>query len=345
MQKILKSFASDNNAPVHKLVMKALSEANVGDAIAYGDDAFTLEAEEKFRTVFGPDTAVFFVFNGTGANVSSIAHLTRPYNAIICSDKAHIQHDECGAAEKFAGCKVHVLPSDNGKIDTRDIEPLLHSVGFQHHSQPRLISITQATELGNVYTLPEIRQVSAFARAHGLLLHMDGARIANAAASLNVSMREMVTDSGVDVVSFGGTKNGIMMGEAVVFANKHMARDYEYTRKQSMQLASKMRYISVQFNALLTNDLWLKNASHANHMAKILEKKVRELPEVKITQPVQTNAIFAIIPQHSIKKLQKKFFFYVWDETHHEVRWMTSFTTTESDIDEFIAALKESLVG
>lgn len=341
--KNLKSFASDNNAPVHESVFKAMLDANQGDAIAYGDDLYTLEAEYAFKKMFGKHTATYFVFNGTGANVSAISHLARSYHAIICSDKAHIQHDECGAAEKFAGCKVHVLPSSNGKIEVSQIEPLLHSVGFAHHSQPKVISITQATEMGNVYTAEEIMQIARFASENNLYLHVDGARIANAAASLNISMLDMITNTGVDILSFGGTKNGIMLGEAVVFLNEDLAAEYEYTRKQSMQLASKMRYISAQFNALLTNDLWLKNASHANKMAQMLAAKIREIPEVHITQPVEVNAIFAILPKRAIENLLRKFFFYVWDVSRNEVRWMTAFNTTEGDIDDFVSALKEAL--
>lgn len=339
----LKSFGSDNNAPVHESVFNAMIEANKGDAIAYGDDLHTLAAEQKFKEMFGPQSRSFFMFNGTGANVAAIAHLTRPTHAIVSSDKAHIHHDECGAPEKFSGCKLHVLPSTNGKITVDQIRPLMHSVGFQHHSQPKIISITQATEMGNVYTPDEIAVLARFANENDMYLHVDGARIANAAASLNITFNEMITETGVDVLSFGGTKNGIMMGEAVVFLNQELAIDFEYTRKQSMQLASKMRYISAQFNALLTNDLWLKNATHANNMAKLLEKKIREIPEVTITQPVQINAIFAIMPKDAIEKLMRHFFFYIWDASRHEVRWMTSFTTTEQDIEAFVEALKEAV--
>jgi threonine aldolase len=338
-----KSFASDNNAPVHETVLRAIQEVNRGDAIAYGDDVHTLEAERKFRELFGPSSRTFFVFNGTGANVAALSHLTRPWQAIICSDKAHIQHDECGAPEKFSGCKVHALPAPNGKIHTGQIAPLLHSVGFQHHSQPGIISITQATELGTVYTQEEISEIARFAQQNDLYLHMDGARIANAAASLGISMKEMVTDAGVDVLSFGGTKNGLMLGEAVVFLNPDLAKHFEYTRKQSMQLASKMRYISAQFNALLENDLWLANAGHANRMARMLADQLREVPGVQITQEVETNGVFAILPPEAIERLLRKYFFYVWDASRHEVRWMTAFNTTEGDIEAFVSALRDAM--
>lgn len=341
--KYLKSFASDNNAPVHDQVFKAMLEVNHGDAIAYGDDIVTEEALQLFKQQFGSDSHTFFVFNGTGANVSAISHLTRPYHAIISSDKAHIHHDECGAPEKFSGCKLHVLPSHDGKISPSQIKPLLQSIGFQHHSQPKIVSITQATEMGRVYTIDEIRSMARFTKENGLFLHVDGARIANAAASLNASLKEMISDAGVDVLSFGGTKNGLMMGEAVVFLNPELSKDFEYTRKQSLQLASKMRYVSAQFKALLKDGLWLENALHANRMAKLLEENIKEIPEVRITQPVEINAVFAILPPAAIEKLLKSFFFYTWDAARHEVRWMTSFTTTEEDIHTFVDCLKDAL--
>jgi threonine aldolase len=338
-----RSFASDNNAPVHDRVFKAMLDANEGDTIAYGDDPCTEEALQLFKELFGPESKTFFVFNGTGANVAAISHLTKPYHAIVSSDKAHIHHDECGAPEKFSGCKLHILPSNDGKIKSGQIKPFLHSLGFQHHSQLKVISITQATEMGAVYSLEEIKSLSDFAKQHNMFLHMDGARIANAAAYLNVSLKEMVTLAGVDVLSFGGTKNGMMMGEAVVFLNPLLVKEFEYTRKQSMQLASKMRYISAQFKALLSDGLWLENARHANNMAKLLEERLREIPDIQLTQPVQINAIFAILPPKAIDKLLKEFFFYTWDASRHEVRWMTSYNTTEEDVMSFIAALKVSL--
>ncbi len=338
-----KSFASDNNAPVHEFVMQAIVDANRGDVIGYGDDIYTLAAERKFKEVFGNDIVVFFVLTGTGANVSSLAHITRPYQAIICSDKAHLENDECGAPEKITGCKLLRLPSSDGKIRAEQIVPLMHSVGFQHHSQPKVISITQATELGTVYTLEEIREIALFANENDLYLHMDGARLANAAASLDVSLAEMTKEAGVDVLSFGGTKNGAMTAEALVFFNTELAREYEYTRKQTMQLLSKMRYISAQFNALLTNNLWLKNAQHANMMASLLAEKVRQFEQVQITQAVETNAVFAILPAKAIEKLKRKYFFYMWDASKNEVRWMTAFNTTEQDIEDFVEALEEAL--
>ncbi len=339
----LKSFASDNNSPVHSKVMRAIMEVNKGDAIAYGDDIHTLEAERRFREVFGKDTSVFFMLTGTGANVAALAHITRPYHSIICSDKSHLENDECAAPEKSTGCKIVRIPSNDGKIKKEQIEPLLGSRGFQHHSQPRVISISQSTELGTVYTPEEIRDIARFANENDLYLHMDGARLANAAAGLNCTLAETSKFSGVDVLSFGGTKNGALFAEALVFFNQDLAREFEYTRKQSMQLLSKMRYVSAQFNALFYEDLWLDNARHSNNMASLLAEKLGEIENVRITQKVEANAVFAILPEKAIEMLQRQYFFYIWDRERNEVRWMTSFNTTEQDIDDFVAAIRRSV--
>ena len=339
----LKSFASDNNAPVHESVFRALQEANKGDAIGYGDDIYTLEAEQKFKEHFGQDTRVFFMFTGTGANVASLSHITRPYHGIICSDKAHLENDECGSPEKVTGCKLMTIGSEDGKINTTQVLPFMDSVGFQHHSQPKVISITQSTELGRVYQLDEIRQLAMFADEHDLYLHMDGSRIANAAASLGVSMAEMTQFSGVDVLSFGGTKNGLMAAEAVVFFNTELADGFEYTRKQTAQLVSKMRYVSAQFNAYFTNDLWRTNALHANNMASLLAQKLAEIDKVRITQKVETNAVFAILNPGAIEKLKRQYYFYTWNAAMNEVRWMTAYNTTEEDIDQFVDAIKDAV--
>jgi threonine aldolase len=338
-----RSFASDNNAPVHPEIMQAILRANEEDFVSYGDDPYTREAEQVFRKHFGPDSMVYMVFNGTGANVSAISHLIRPWQAIMCAQTAHINHDECGAPEKFTGSKVLTVPTEDGKLKPEQLEPFLHSIGFEHHAQPRLISITQATELGMVYTPDEIEEIAHFAHQHDLLLHVDGARISNAAASSGLSFKELITDTGVDVLSFGGTKNGLLMGEAVVFLNPDLATGFEYVRKQSMQLASKMRYLSAQFIAHLQDDLWLKTATHANQMAKLLEEKIRKISRIKITRQVQTNAVFASIPGEIIKPLQEKYFFYVWNESISEVRWMTHYNTQEEDIESFVKTLEELL--
>ncbi len=339
----LKSFASDNNAPVHDAVVRAIIEANQGDAIGYGDDIHTLEAEKLFRKHFGVNAKVFPVLTGTGANVAALGHIARPYQAVVCADKAHLENDECGAPEKGTGCKLLTLPAPDGKINSGKIMPLLKSVGFQHHVQPKVISLTQSTEMGTVYQPGELKEISAFAREHGLYLHLDGARLANAAAALDLSLAALTSDAGIDVLSFGGTKNGAMAAEAVVFLNPELAEGFEYTRKQSMQLASKMRFISAQFNALLSDDLWLINARHANNMAAILSEKAGNISGVTITQKVETNAVFASLPASAIEKLQRQYYFYTWDAEKNEVRWMTSYKTSENDVDDFVSAIRVAM--
>lgn len=343
MNKALKSFASDNNAPVHQAVLRAMAEVNQGDAIGYGDDMYSLEAEKTLKELFGKDVRIYFMLTGTGANVAALSHITRPYHAIVCSDKAHLENDECGAPEKHTGCKLHRIASDDGRIYPDQVAPYLQSVGFPHHAQPKVISITQSTEMGAVYRPEEVRALAHFAHEHDMYLHMDGARIANAAACLDIPLVEMTRFAGVDVLSFGATKNGAMAAEAVVFFNRELARDFEYTRKQSMQLMSKMRYVSAQFQAMHSSKLWLQNARHANAMAKLLADEVRKIPEIKITQKVETNAVFAILPPGAIEKLQRRYFFYTWDAAKNEVRWMTAYNTTEKDIEQFVSAIRESM--
>jgi threonine aldolase len=330
-----RGFASDNNAAVHPNIMEAMIRCNTGHAVGYGHDDFTANASEKIKDHFGNDTEVFFVFNGTAANVLGLRNMTLSFNSIICAESAHIQEDECGAPEFFTGCKLLPAETRNGKISIESIEPHFRGFDFEHHSQPKVVSITQATELGTVYSIGEIREIADFVHQHGLLLHMDGARIANAAVSLGLSMKAVSRDAGVDVLSFGGTKNGGMYGEAILFFTPGLTQSFKYFRKQSMQLASKMRYISAQFDALMTNDLWSKNAAHANEMAQLLAKRAGQIPGVKINRPVDANGVFAIIPEKLIQPLQEEFFFYVWDEKLSEVRWMTSWDTDEDDIIRF----------
>lgn len=338
-----KGFASDNNAGVHPEILKAMVLANSGHTLAYGDDPFTRRAVDRFKKMFGETIEVYFVFLGTGANVLALQAATRPFHSVICAETAHIHVDECGAPERFTGCKLLTIPAADGKITVDGIKAHLHGIGFEHHAQPRVVSITQPTELGTVYTLKEIRRITDFAHENGLIVHMDGARIANAAAVLNVNLRDITTDAGIDLLSFGGTKNGMMYGEAVVFFNTDSARNFKYIRKQSMQLASKMRFIAVQFEALLKDDLWWKNASHANAMAKLLAREVERIPGVRITQKVESNGVFAVLPPHLIPDLQRRYFFYVWNESISEVRWMTAFDTTPEEVFDFVESLKQAV--
>ncbi len=341
--KISRSFASDNNSGVHPKIMQALQEVNQGHYIGYGDDPYTAEAVQKFRHLLGENIEVFFVYNGTGANTVILNTVTRSYHSIICPDSAHINVDECGAPSAVTGCKMEFVPTPDGKLTPELIKTMLHGIGFEHHSQPRVVSITQSTELGTLYSLAELRILSDFCHEHDLLLHLDGARIANAAVALNCSLKEMTTDTGIDMMSFGGTKNGMMFGEAVIFFRPELASDFRYFRKQGMQLHSKMRFISAQFSALLTDNLWYFNAKHSNDMAQLLYAELKKISEIKITRPNVVNSVFAILPAEVIPRLQEKYFFYVWDEHTHEVRFMTTFDTTEEDITNFIAALQEEL--
>ena len=338
-----RSFASDNNSGVHPRIMEALIKANTGHAIGYGNDEYTRMAISKIEALFGPSAQAYFVFNGTGANITGLLAATNSYSAIICSDTAHINVDECGAPEKFTGCKLLTIPTNDGKLTPEAIKKHLHGFGDQHHAQPKVISISQTTELGTLYKPNEIKELADIAHQHGLYLHMDGARLSNAAVSLGIGFKEFTTDCGVDFVSFGGTKNGLMYGEAVVFLNKSLGDNFKFIRKQGMQLASKMRYISAQFLEFLTDDLYLHNAKHANEMAKVLVSRIKDIPEVTITQSVDANGIFAIVPKDAVEELQKHYFFYIWDEDKSEVRWMTSFDTTLDDIEGFITQLKHAL--
>ena len=338
-----KSFASDNNSGVHPEILRAIEEANAGHVVAYGDDPYTGLAKEKFREHFGENIDVYFVFNGTAANVLGIQALTRSYHAVICAEVAHLNEDECGAPEKFTGCKLLTVDSDDGKITVEDIQRHLHDFGNEHHVQPRVVSLTQATEMGTVYSPEEIRAIADLVHRYDMFLHMDGARIANAAAGLNVSLREITADAGVDVLSFGGTKNGMMFGEAIVFFNPELSRDFKYYRKQGMQLGSKMRFIAAQFVALLSHDLWRKNAAHANRMARLLEEKVKAIPGVRLPLPVQANGVFPVIPPEVIPRIQEKYFFYIWDEAISQVRWMCSFDTTEEEVNDFVREVREAM--
>ena len=343
MMKPRRSFASDNNAGVHPRILRAMEQANRGHVVAYGDDPYTASATKRFRKLLGEDISVYFVFSGTGANVLGLKAVTKTYQAIICAETAHINVDECGAPEKFTGCKLLTVPTTNGKLRPENIKPLLHGIGVEHHVQPRVISISQSTELGTVYRPEELKSLSNFAHENDLLLHVDGARIANAAVSLKTSLSAITRDVGVDVLSFGGAKNGMMYGEAVVFFNDNLAPDFKFIRKQGSHLASKMRFISAQFDVLLASGLWKKNASHANRMAQVLARELSRIPAIEITQEVEANGVFAIIPRQYVPILQKEYFFYVWNEATSEVRLMTSFDTTEEDIDKFVKLVSRTI--
>jgi threonine aldolase len=329
-------FASDNHAGVHPEVLQAIGDANDGHAAAYGGDPWTTRALQRFREHFGPSARAFPVFNGTAANVLSIETLTQPWQAVICARTAHLHVDECGAPER-AGRKLLVVDTPDGKVTPELIEPLLVRIGDEHAVQPRVVSIAQSTELGTVYTPSQIEALSTWAHAHGLLLHMDGSRLANAAAALGLPLRALTTDAGVDALSFGATKNGAMGVEAVVLLRDDIDDGLRFRRKQSMQLGSKMRYMSAQLDALLAGDLWKRNAEHANAMARRLADAVGHLPGVRITQAVEANAVFAILDPTVTERLQQDWPFYVWDEATGEVRWMTGWDTVPEDVDAFAA--------
>ncbi|WP_066633070.1 threonine aldolase family protein [Labilibacter marinus] len=338
----IRGFASDNNSGVHPEILEAMANVNKGHAVGYGDDEVTQRTILKFKEIFGEATDVYFAYNGTGANVIAIQALASPYHAVICPETAHINVDECGAPEKHSGCKLLPVKTEDGKLSVEGIKTYMHGIGFEHHSQPKIISITQATELGTLYSIDEIKEIADYAHNNDMYLHMDGARISNAVAALGCSFKEMTVDAGVDVLSFGGTKNGLMYGEAVIFFGKN-TEAVKYIRKQTAQLHSKMRYTAAQFEALLSNDLWKRNAAHANTMAKKLADKLKDIPQVKITQKVESNGVFAIVPSQIIEPLQQEFFFYMWDPEKSEVRWMTSFDTQEEDINTFVQLIKEKL--
>jgi threonine aldolase len=338
-----RSFASDNNATVHPEVLEAIGGANQGHVIGYGDDAYTEAAIQKFREHFGADVEVFFVFNGTAANCLSLDALTRPYHAVLCSERSHIYTDECGAPEKLTGCKLIPLDAPLGKLTVEAVARAYHGIGDQHHVQPRVLSITQSTEVGTIYQPAEVEALAQFAHERGMFLHMDGARISNAVVAQGLTLKQATRDLGVDVLSFGGTKNGLLGSDAVVFFRPELAREFLFMRKQGMQLASKMRYLSVQMEALLTNDLWRRNAEHANRMAKMLEAEIGKIAQAKVVYPVEANGVFVQIPRHAIKKILDRYFFYPWGEEESVVRWMCSFDTTEDDVREFAAFVAETV--
>lgn len=336
----MKSFASDNYAGVLPEVIEALGKANQQHARSYGADEITARTNELFRKVFDTDCDVYFVFNGTGANVLSISSATQSYNAVLCSDTSHIYNDESSAPETFTGCRFFPLKAnDKGKLDINTIHDRLIRKGDVHYAQTAILSITQATEYGTVYTADEIKAISQLTRENNLYLHMDGSRFFNAAASLKCGLGDISARGGVDILSLGGTKAGMMFGEAVVVFNKELSKHIAYKHKQIMQLASKTRFIAAQFEAMLQNELWRDTAAHANKMAELLCSRLTKNRKVNITKPVQANAVFAEIPRHWYEPLQEHYPFYVWKDNTHEVRLMCAWDTTEADIENFAAAI------
>ena len=324
-------------------MLEALAAANCGHAFGYGHDDRTRAVQELFAEHFGDGARAFVVFNGTAANVLSLRAACRRWEAVICADTSHLNVDECGAPESIAGVKLLTVSTEHGKLTPELVESRIERRGDEHAVQPRVVSISQCTELGTIYTQAEIHALAEHAHAHQLVLHMDGARLSNAAAALELPLRELSTEAGVDILSFGGTKNGLLGAEAVVFPKPDLAEGFEFVRKQSLQLASKMRFLAAQLEALLTDELWLRSARRANAMAERLAGSVREIPGLTITQPVETNAVFATLPASAIAALQERFAFYVWNERRAEVRWMCSWDTTEDDVDAFAQAVREAV--
>jgi len=336
-----RGFGSDNHSGVHPEIFKALNDANREHAPSYGTDVWSDRAIACFKKEFGPKTDVFFVFNGTAANVLSLRALVAPYQSVLCADMSHLNVDECGAPEFFSGSKLVVLPSKLGKLSLADLKASLIRRGDQHFSQPKVVSLTQPTELGSVYSLEEVRAIVDWAHSENLWVHVDGSRLANAAVSLGVTFKELTTDLGVDVVSFGGTKNGLMMGEAVLFLNPAFSENFKYIRKQSAQLPSKTRFIAAQFERYFSDGLWQKIAGHSCEMAEKLDQGLKEFGQLEITSKRQSNAVFVRIPKEWVKILRENYFFYVWDEKTFECRLMTSWDTTDSDIQGFLSEIRK----
>ena len=335
-----RGFGSDNHSGISPEVLKAIADANVDHALAYGDDEYCARVEQLFKKHFGEQAVVSFVFNGTGANTMAIDAMVRSHEAVVCAETAHVNVDECGAPQRIVGCRLLTVDTPDGKLTPELVKTRLHGFGFEHHSQPKAITITQSTELGTLYTISEIKALAELVHSYNMYLHVDGARLANAAVALGCTFKEMTTDAGVDVVSFGGTKNGLMIGESVVFLNPELAKDYKYRRKQGLQLCSKMRFLAVQFEAYFKDDLWRRNAEHSNRMAQMLYNAVKDIPQVQVMYPVQVNGVFVKLPRNVWTELQKRYFFYDWDIDNDVVRWMCSFDTTEDDINNFVKALK-----
>ncbi|MGG5172797.1 threonine aldolase family protein [Pseudarthrobacter sp. J1738] len=340
-----RGFASDNYSGVHPEVLAALAAANDGHQVAYGEDVYTQRLLEVMEGLFGAGIEIFPVFNGTGANVLSLQSLLPRWGAVVCASTAHINMDENGAPERIGGMKLLQVPTSDGKLTPELIDREAWGFGDEHRAQPLAVSITQTTELGTCYTAEEVKAIADHVHSKGMKLHMDGARLANAAAHLGIPVREFTRDAGVDILSFGGTKNGLVFGEVIVVMNPEAAPGLTYLRKMNMQLGSKMRFMSAQFIALLENDLWLRSAGHANAMATRLRSAVESIPGIAVTQSTESNGVFAILPAAAANKVREQFRFYDWDEARSEVRWMCSFDTTEADVDAFAAALRQELIA
>ncbi|HLR20539.1 MAG TPA: low specificity L-threonine aldolase [Tissierellaceae bacterium] len=338
----MKMFKSDNNSGIHPKVLEAIINANNGHNSAYEDDGYSIEAKKIISELFGRDVDVYFVTSGTASNVIGLSGVLKPFESVVCPDTAHINVDECGAFELFTGSKILYIPNRDGKIVKKDIEPLLDSIGDEHRSQPKVISISQTTELGTLYTVEEIEGLADFAHENNMLLHVDGARIANAVVALDTSFKEMITDTGVDLLSFGGTKNGMMIGEAIISLDKDLSKQFKFRRKQGMQLLSKMRFISAQYLAYLSNDLWKENARNANNMGQYLKKELSKIEGIEVNKDLITNMVFASMDERLIGNLEEEFDFYVTNKEKNEVRFVMSFDITKKDIDKFINFIKES---
>ena len=357
------SFGSDNHSGVHPQIMDAIIRTNNNFETAYGEDQYTKQVLKQLEDLLGGDCTAFFVFNGTGANIVALQGFLRSYNSVLAPVTAHINVDECGAVEKVSSARIVPLEAPNGKVSPKEVIPALTGFGHQHNAQPKILSISQPTELGTTYTPEEIRELADLMHSHGCYLHVDGSRISNAAESLGLPIKAFTQDCGVDALSFGGTKNGLLMGEAVVIfhrpentlpdsngipmniQNLEAAKNLQYLRKQTTQLYSKSRFIAAQFEEYLKDGLYLKLAGQSNAMARYLAQTLEQIPEVTISKSVDSNAVFAICPTWLSEELNKKHYFYVWDENTNEVRWMCSFNTTKEDIEEFVADIKEIIAS
>lgn len=341
-----RGFGSDNQSGVHPEVMSAIAETNVGHAHAYGEDPWTARAVSGLQELLGGEPQVAFVFNGTGANVVGLSAMCRPWESVICAESAHINLDECAAPEHIANVKLVTVVATDGKLTPENVRPKLTGFGFEHSAQPKVISVSNVTELGTVYTPDELRALADTAHSHGMLLHVDGARISNAAAGLDATLAQLTSEAGVDALSLGGTKNGMLAGEAVVLFSDALTGDLPYVRKQSGQLASKMRFVAAQFSAMYETDLWLRCAGHANTMAAALADGARGLG-LTVELPVQANEVFVRLPDAIIPELQKRFHFYTWEPGVSAgmslVRWVTSWDCEQDDVEALLAALRQAL--